>query len=73
MKRCGKIKLFFTPMKSRDSCEEQERKYLLPKKCDGAAVKQSRWSAHCVWASSALTRIKALQKMFPKHPRIPCL
>lgn len=30
---------FFNPVKARDSCEEQEWKYLLPKKCNSAAVK----------------------------------
>lgn len=56
-----KNKDFFRP---HEIVEERERKYLFSEKCNGAIVQQSRWSAHCVHASSAPTRVKPFQKTF---------
>lgn len=60
-----------------DSCKGRERKQF-PEKCNGAAAKGSRWWAHRVCASWALTWTKALQKMFclnlfSNQSRILCL
>lgn len=65
---------FFTPMKSWDSCKERQRKY--SQRNAMVPLWNEANCQHCVCASTALTRVKALQKifylnLFPKHPRIP--